>query len=189
MPCENVETSSPQTPSTKIDLRLIPLEEGTNLRRRVLRPGIPGWEFPFHPASDFFHMGAFRCGQLVSVVSFLIEPMKDDSKDEGRTWRLRGMATELNQQRRGIGGQLLEAGLAEVMARNGTRVWCYGRTSVEAVYLGNGFRALGEAFDIPGVGLHALYVRDLMRPYPRRTHQKITDHPQLSAATRTGRCP
>ncbi|WP_342211637.1 hypothetical protein [Neomesorhizobium albiziae] len=89
--------------------------------------------------------------------------MKDDSKDEGRTWRLRGMATELKQQRRGIGGQLLEGGLAEVIARNGTRVWCYGRTSVEAFYLGYGFRALGNAFDITGVGLHALYVRDLTR--------------------------
>ncbi|WP_426441072.1 GNAT family N-acetyltransferase [Bradyrhizobium genosp. P] len=147
----------------ELEVRLISLEDGDALRQTVLRPGDKSWRFLFAPTSDFFHMGAFYADQLVSVVSFLVEPLDNAGVRRGETWRLRGMATDPKMQKRGVGGQLLEQGLAEVERRKGDLVWCYGRTSAGTFYQDHGFKRHGGVFDIPGTGLHALYIRQVGR--------------------------
>lgn len=143
------------------EARLISLEDGEQLRQSVLRPGEKNWRFPFFPRSDFFHMGAFYANRLVSVVSFLVESTGNASIGRGESWRLRGMATTLEMQNHGVGGQLLEQGLAEVERRNGALVWCHGRTSAGRFYQNHGLQRVGETFEIPGTGLHALYTKQL----------------------------
>ncbi|CCV03079.1 putative Acetyltransferase, GNAT family [Mesorhizobium metallidurans STM 2683] len=144
-----------------IDARLITFDDGEALRRRVLRPGNNAWRFPFSPSSDFFHMGAFIEHHLASVVSFLIEPSPDAFSHSGPNWRLRGMATEPGMQSHGIGGILLEEGVLEVSRRNGSIVWCYGRTTAGRFYRRHGFQPFGDVFDIPDAGLHSLLVRHI----------------------------
>lgn len=143
----------------ELEVRLISLEDGDALRQTVLRPGDKNWRFLFAPTSDFFHMGAFYADQLVSVVSFLMEPLDNAVLRRGESWRLRGMATNPEMQNRGVGGHLLGQGLAEVNRRKGTLVWCYGRTSAARFYEDHGFQPRGEPFDIPRTGLHVLYTR------------------------------
>ncbi|WFU14862.1 GNAT family N-acetyltransferase [Bradyrhizobium sp. CB3481] len=145
----------------EVEVRLISLEDGEELRRSVLRPGEKNWRFPFSPTSDFFHMGAFYANRLVSVVSFLIESSDNAFVGRGESWRLRGMATKPEMQNRGVGGQLLEQGFAEVNRRKGASVWCYARTSAARFYQDHGFQPYGEIFDIPGAGLHALHIKQL----------------------------
>ncbi|MDX8470166.1 GNAT family N-acetyltransferase [Mesorhizobium sp. VK23B] len=152
-----------------VDLRLISIEEGEDLRQRVLRPGQPDWRFPFLPQAEFFHMGAFHGQQLISVVSLLEEEVVGDSTNGAAAWRLRGMATVPEMQNRGIGGLLLEHGVAEVINRYGSLVWCYGRTSADQFYQSHGFQPHGEIFDIEGAGLHALYIRPLGNGLQRKT--------------------
>ncbi|WP_050424558.1 GNAT family N-acetyltransferase [Bradyrhizobium tropiciagri] len=148
-------------PTLDVEVRLISLEEGEELRRRVLRPGEKNWRISFCPASDFFHMGAFHASQLVSVASFLVESSDNAFIGQGESWRLRGMATSPEMQSRGVGGRVLGQGLAEVEKRNGALVWCHGRLSAARFYQNHGFESVGDVFEIPGTGLHALYIRKL----------------------------
>lgn len=143
----------------EVEVRFISLEDGEELRRGVLRPKEENWRFTFSPKSDFFHMGAFCANRLVSVVSFVIESLDIAVTAGSESWRLRGMATQPEMQNHGVGGQLLERGIAEVERRKGVLVWCHGRTSAGRFYQDHGFQSVGDTFDIPGAGLHALYIR------------------------------
>ncbi|MDX0931533.1 GNAT family N-acetyltransferase [Sinorhizobium medicae] len=141
-----------------LEIRIISSPAGDDLRRRVLRPTEPLWHFSFSPADDYFHLGAFQSACLAGVASFLVEPCPSiEPPDDNSTWRLRGMATEPQFQGRGIGAALLKTGFSEVRTRGGRLIWCFGRTSVEGFYQRNGFRAVGQPFDIPPTGPHRLF--------------------------------
>jgi hypothetical protein len=87
---------------------------------------------------------------IISCVSFFPETPPDFAQRSGTAgWRFRGMATVAEHRNRGVGGELLEAGVAEVRARGGTVVWCNGRTGAADFYRRHGFVSRGEEFDPP----------------------------------------
>jgi predicted GNAT family N-acyltransferase len=134
-------------------------DEILHLRHSVLRPGLPEdtARYPGDADPQAFHL-AFRAddGTVISCVSFYPEPL-----DGEPAWRFRGMATAPGQRGQGIGGKLLEAGVAEVVRRGGRLVWCNGRTTARAFYERHGFSARGEEFDAPPAGPHYLMIRPL----------------------------
>jgi predicted GNAT family N-acyltransferase len=71
------------------------------------------------------------------------------------------MATDASRRNAGLGGELLEAGLARVAARGGTLVWCNARLAAAVFYGRHGFTARGDVFDIPTVGPHVVLARRL----------------------------
>jgi predicted GNAT family N-acyltransferase len=134
-----------------------PREEIFELRWSVLRPGRPRptAEFPQDAYPETFHLAARDPdGRVVCCGTFFPDPL-----DGAPAWRVRGMATSPERQGEGIGGRLLETGVAEVAARGGRVLWCNGRAGATTFYQRHGFEIRGDLFDIPGVGPHSMFVR------------------------------
>jgi GNAT superfamily N-acetyltransferase len=128
------------------------------VRHSVLRPGLPV-ETAFYPEDDgpdVFHLAERDGGAVIACATFFPEPL-----DGEPAWRFRGMATLPEYRSRGVGGRLLEAGVAEVARRGGTLVWCNGRSGAAAFYRRHGFGIRGDEFDLPPIGPHYRFVRAL----------------------------
>lgn len=144
-----------------MDIREVTAEATRPIRREVLKPGLPESEVHLpgdeHPST--FHLGAFEADCLVGVATFIPEACPVGGGD--CDWRLRGMATLAPVRDRGIGGRLLDAGIAKAAQLGGVRVWCNGRTSARRFYERHGFIAVGDEFESPYTGPHFLFVLDL----------------------------
>jgi len=160
------------TDPAHIALQLVPLEETFALRKAVLRP----WLTPemaratYAGAGEHFHVGALRDGpqgkRLISTAGFMAEAQPDYTGvfDEVQ-WRLRGMASDPAVQGKGLGGQVLEFGVAELARRlaaagqGSATLWCNGRTGAQSFYERHGFQPIGEIFETPGTGPHFVFWR------------------------------
>ena len=114
-----------------------------------------------HP--DAIHLGAFADlggGQeLIGVVSFL--PRTQEGEVDTRVFQLQGMVTLPAVRNQGIGATLVKHGVALLIERGATRVWCNGRASAASLYESLGFQTIGKEFLTPGTGPHFRFVRDL----------------------------
>ncbi|WP_193366751.1 GNAT family N-acetyltransferase [Pelagibius marinus] len=157
---------------TDITLQLVDLDETFELRRAVLRPWLTPAEAAatYAGAGEHFHVGALQGGpqgkRLVSTAGFMAEAQPDYAEDFGpEPWRLRGMASDPAVQGRGLGGRVLEFGIAELARRLAARgedsavVWCNGRTGAQTFYERHGFRPIGALFETPGTGPHYVFWR------------------------------
>jgi predicted GNAT family N-acyltransferase len=121
------------------------------LRAEVLRPGLP-LEVARYAADDqpgALHLAALdELGHVIGCSTWFPEPW-----DSRPGWRLRGMATAPHARGAGIGGLLLERGLAEASAAGAESAWCNARTVALGFYRRYGFETVGEEFlgalDIP----------------------------------------
>jgi GNAT superfamily N-acetyltransferase len=139
------------------------------LRHAVLRPTLP-FEAVHIPEDDLpttFHIAAHSpAGEVIGCGSFF--PASLSTADHGSpadpapAWALRGMATVGSHRSQGVGGAVLEAGVAEVIRRGGRMLWCKGRTAAGDFYRRHGFVARGGEFDVPISGPHFVFVRPLV---------------------------
>ncbi len=121
------------------------------LRAAILRPGLALEEADYAQDSDPAALHLAACDELGHVVgcsTWFPEPW------EGRrAWRLRGMATSPAVRGSGVGGYLLEAGLAEALSGGAEYAWANARTVALGFYRRYGFQPVGEeylgALDIP----------------------------------------
>ena len=140
--------------------------DSLDLRHRVLRPNQPfdACVYPRDEAPKTLHLG-FRddTGRIIGIASVFHEAPPDSHDPDA--WRIRGMAVEPSQRGRGIGAALLQGLIDYTTAqqRNGAEglLWCNGRTSVEPFYLSQGFRRVGDVFDLPPIGPHVVLQRSL----------------------------
>jgi GNAT superfamily N-acetyltransferase len=135
------------------------------LRHEVLRPGRPlqesvfdGDDEPFathvavrarRPAGEATDPGAATLA-VGSVVPS--PPPWEPARSDG--WRIRGMATRPSARGGGLGRIVLDTLLSHVARHGGGVVWCNARTGARGLYEDAGFVARGDAFDLPGIGLH-----------------------------------
>ncbi len=144
-----------------METQRISAEATRPIRREVLKPGLP--ESAVHlPGDDdpsTMHLGAFVDEALVGIATFFPDPAPVDGSDTD--WRLRGMATLEHVRNQGVGGRLLEEGVARVQAAGATRLWCNGRTRARAFYERHGFVVVGDEFEIPHSGPHFVFIRRL----------------------------
>jgi predicted GNAT family N-acyltransferase len=113
-----------------------------------------------------FHLAARTPdGTVIGCVTFFPEDAATTALPEGphpgHSWRFRGMATVEAYRGQGIGGELIETGVAEAATRGGTRIWCNGRAAAADFYRRHGFSTVGEQFEIAPVGLHYFFERAL----------------------------
>ncbi len=108
---------------------------------------------------DTIHFGAFEGGRLVGVATFF--PERCAAKPGPRDWRLRGMATLPEMQRRGAGRALVAEGVRVAKAAGSELMWCNARTTARGFYESLGFVAIGEEFDLLVAGPHYLMIKDL----------------------------
>jgi len=107
-----------------------------------------------------FHLGAFIDNKLVSVASFYFEnhPLLTE---EPYQYRLRGMATLPEYQRKGLSSELLRVAFPIIKQNLCTLVWCNARESAVGYYQKVGFEKMGEIFEVPDVGPHYLMFKKL----------------------------
>jgi GNAT superfamily N-acetyltransferase/quinol monooxygenase YgiN len=137
------------------------------LRQAVLRPHQTADHllYPDDDAPDTGHLGAFLQTELLGIAS-VYRQSPSGEVDDG-LWRLRGMAVRPESQGRGIGSELLQACLDHVAEHAGNALWCNARTSAAGFYRRLGFEAVGDPFELEGLGPHFLMRRVIARESPR----------------------
>lgn len=142
-----------------MEMREIPAAATYGLRSRILRPGQPA-EANHYPLDELgVHLGLFKEDRLVSVVTAHPE---DNARFQGDGhWRIRGMATDLDFQNRGLGRKLLLQLLAWGREKEIPLFWCNARQRAIPFYERQGFRVESELFDLPNIGPHKVMRIDL----------------------------
>lgn len=134
-------------------VRPVSASDVIDLRHRVLRAGLPResaiFEGDLEPTT--VHVAAFdEAGEIVGCVTILRRPYLD-----APAWQLRGMAVAPDLQRAGVGGALLRAVDAIVVASDFSRqLWCNARVPAVGFYERHGWQAIGDVFVIPSAGPH-----------------------------------
>ena len=144
-----------------LTIQLVSSEQVYALRKEVLRPHLPIEEsiYPTDFEEGTFHVGGFINDELVSNFSFNVD---QSPYFEGKEqYRLRGMATKEAYRSQGIGAQLVEFGIEELLDRKVEVVWCNARSTALRFYEKLGFKKYGEEFDLPNIGPHFVYAKIL----------------------------
>lgn len=132
-----------------------------HLRQKMLRPGrsLEECKFPGDEDEQTFHLGAFHENKLVSVASFFFE--KHPNFEEPYQYRLRGMATHEDFQRKGYSRELLKVAFPIIKQNFCTLLWCNARLGAVGFYQTVGFEKIGEVFEIPEIGPHYLMFKKI----------------------------
>ena len=140
-------------------IKFISSEDTLALRSPILRNGADPKLCIFDGDNDefSFHLGYFIGDELVCVASFHKQGRDAFS---GLGYQLRGMATQLSYQGRGIGNQLVNFAIVYLRGQKANYLWCNARKAAFRFYSGLGFEFISEEFDIPNIGPHkAMYLK------------------------------
>lgn len=130
-----------------VEIHEMPVESVRPLRRQVLRAGMANQSVDFDGDDEpgTFHLAAVdRSGRVVATSTWL---RRDHSARPGAVaYQLRGMATAVDQQSRGLGARLVHAGLERLAAEGVDLVWANARDVALAFYQRLGFTVEGDGF-------------------------------------------
>ena len=138
----------------KIEIKKIDAEEIRSLRHSELRKGQDFIETSYLKDHDrsTFHMACIIDNRAVSCATFYPETsIKTQSRN---AYRLRGMATDINFQRKGYASELIVESFKELEKRDCDMVWCNARLAALGFYKSVGFKIKGDLFDIDLIGPH-----------------------------------
>jgi L-Ala-D/L-Glu epimerase / N-acetyl-D-glutamate racemase len=130
------------------------------IRHKVLRPGQPveACSYPEDERPRTRHFAALHEGRPIGAASVYHEDPPGEfvvlGLEEGRGWRLRGMATLDEFRGTGAGSALARTALTHAALAGAEAVWCNARTSVAGFYRKHGFRSVGQEFELPEIGPH-----------------------------------
>jgi GNAT superfamily N-acetyltransferase len=140
-----------------ITFRRASVDEILPLRHAELRPLLPVATAHFEGDEDpaTRHFGAFEAGVCLGCASFMLNEFEGTP-----AYQLRGMATRRDRQGQGLGAKLLSEAAATIGAQTGvTLLWCNAREAAVGFYEKQGWRVVGEKFDVPTVGAHYRMVK------------------------------
>lgn len=143
----------------KIMVKEIGAEETFPLRASILRNNIPlPISFEGDNTPTTIHLGAYSVGELVGVCSFMksISPLV-----QGNQYQLRGMATSEDFQGKGIGKLMLITAIDMLKNRGVTTLWCKAREIAVAFYKKQGFKIIGNPFEIKYIGSHYIMFKKI----------------------------
>jgi predicted GNAT family N-acyltransferase len=148
-------------PSLRPVIRTISAAATRPMRREVLRPGqrLEDLAYPGDDDADTRHFGAFLGERIVGIASIYRRPRPGGN--DPFDWQLRGMASAADRRGTGVGALLLLAALDHAAAAGGRHCWCHARVAAAGFYRRYGFAALGEVYEIAGIGPHLLMLRPL----------------------------
>jgi len=145
-----------------VEVKRISAQDSYPLRLKILRPGMTWDDCVYEGDQDEdlnFHLGAFVDKKLVSVCSFYFD--KNDKFPDEVQYRLRGMATLEEFRGQGLSSSLLKTGFPIIKMNQATLIWCNARSSAKEFYHKVGFEAVGEEFEIEGIGPHRLMFKKI----------------------------
>ena len=137
--------------------------ETFTVRNPVLRPGRPiescCFDLDNHPSS--IHLGMEFKGEIIAVLSSI--PLECDNFPGHISMRLRGIATLPKFQKKGLGSQLMmEIEKRLLKLKKIKLLWLNARISAKTFYYNLGYKAVGETFNVPGIGMHQRMYKKLL---------------------------
>ena len=108
---------------------------------------------------DTFHMACIVDENIVTCATFY--PEKSIKIKSDNAYRLRGMATDSNFQRKGYATDLMNESFKELKNRDCDMVWCNARLVAVDFYKSVGFNIIGEIFDIEAIGPHYYMYKEI----------------------------
>ena len=106
-----------------------------------------------------FHMACIVDENIVTCATFYPEKFIKIKSDNA--YRLRGMATDSNFQRKGYASDLMNESFKELKKRDCDMVWCNARLVAVDFYKSVGFKIIGELFDIAEIGPHYYMYKEI----------------------------
>ena len=149
------------TTQLKVSIRKVDAERIRPLRHSELRKGqdFSTTSYLEDYEVDTFHMACIVDEKIVTCASFY--PEKSIKIISDNAYRLRGMATASNFQRKGYATDLMSESFKELKNRNCDVVWCNARLVAVDFYKSAGFNIIGEIFDIEAIGPHYYMYKEI----------------------------
>ncbi|MFK5879429.1 MAG: GNAT family N-acetyltransferase [Flavobacteriaceae bacterium] len=142
-----------------IRIEEITAPQAYKIRKDVLRDGIPLTE---KMDGDFdestIHLGVFVDGVLACVATFM---QHDSLYFSGFQYRLRGMATHIAYQHKGLGKIILEWAEQLLTQKNVDILWCNARVVALGFYKKSGYQIIGTEFVVHLIGPHFVMFKNL----------------------------
>ena len=108
---------------------------------------------------DTFHLACIVDDKIVTCATFY--PDKFIKIKSNKAYRLRGMATDSQFQRKGYASDLMEESIKELKKRDCDMLWCNARIVAVDFYKSVGFKIIGDLFNIKGIGLHYYMYKEI----------------------------
>ena len=109
--------------------------------------------------AETFHMACMVDSNVVTCATFY--PEQSEKLNAVNAYRLRGMATHSNFQRKGYARDLIKAAFLELKAKGADFVWCNARIVALDFYKSMGFKIKGDQFDIETIGPHYYMYKEI----------------------------
>jgi len=149
------------TAQLKINITKVDAEKVRPLRHSELRKG-QDFSTTFYLEdyeADTFHMGCMVDEKIVTCASFY--PEESIKIKSNNAYRLRGMATDSNFQRKGYATDLITESFKELKEKESDLLWCNARLGAVDFYKSVGFKITGDLFDIQGIGPHYYMYKEI----------------------------
>ena len=149
------------TTQLKVEIKKVFAEEVRPLRHSELRKGqdFSTTSYIEDYEESTFHMACIVDEKIVTCASYY--PEKSIKIKSKRAYRLRGMATDSNFQRKGYASDLMQESFKELKKRDCDMVWCNARLGAVDFYKSVGFTIIGEIFDIAEIGPHYYMYKEI----------------------------
>ena len=149
------------TTQLKVNIRKVEAKKVRPLRHSELRKGqdFSTTSYIEDYEAGTFHMACIVDEKIVTCASYY--PEKSIKIKSNRAYRLRGMATDSNFQRKGHASDLMEESFKELKKRDCDMVWCNARLGAVDFYKSVGFKIIGELFDIEAIGPHYYMYKEI----------------------------
>lgn len=143
-----------------IQIKEILAKQTYELRHPLIRKGQPydscQLENDNHPQS--IHLGAYSSSRLVGILSAMPNCCPD--YNDQSAFQLRAMAVHPEFQRRKIASQLIQNIVRRLKEDSKVEnIWLNARVNANALYLNNGFQAIGTPFEIKPIGVHQRFIK------------------------------
>ncbi|HRB70629.1 MAG: GNAT family N-acetyltransferase [Flavobacterium sp.] len=124
------------------------------VRQPVLRPGRPleSCIFEGDDLETTTHLGLYNNSTLAGIVSIFASCHK--LFPQVGQFQLRGMAVLNEFQKKGYGERLVSEAEICIKEQNGSLIWFNAREAAVDFYKKMGYEIVGDAFDIPTIGIH-----------------------------------
>ena len=131
------------------------------IRHRNLRQGKPFSTTTYKKDNDkkTFHLACIYNNIIISCATFYPENNSFFSKEN--SYRLRGMATDLEHRKKGIGKKIMLQAFEKIKKKKGTLLWCNARLIAVEFYKKLGLQIKGEEFNITDIGPHYLMYKKM----------------------------
>ena len=149
------------TTQLKVNIAKVDAEKVRPLRHSELRKGqdFSTTSYLKDYELDTFHMAYISNEKIVTCATFY--PEKSTKIKSENAYRLRGMATDSNFQRKGYASDLMEESFKKLKNRDCDMVWCNARLVAVNFYKSVGFKITGKIFDIEGIGPHYYMYKEI----------------------------